>query len=114
MKRINMYILLLPLLIGSFLIFTYMDIGWSFSNPIKLITPFLFSVTLTLIVFLPILKKLLLYISIFLMIAMVLFYLINLLELANWIGSLGFGILTIVVICLIPQLVKKGYIETFD
>lgn len=113
MKKIKLFIGAVFLLIGSFTLFTYIDIGWKFDDFFKLINPFLFSISLTLMVFLPGLRKLFLYISIFLMIAMVILYLLNLLDLATWVGSLGFGLLVIMIGCFSPELIKKGCIENF-
>lgn len=42
---------------------------------------------------------------------MVLFYLSDNLNRANTVGSFGFALLLIVILSLLPQLIKKGYIE---
>lgn len=41
---------------------------------------------------------------------MVIFYLINNLQVANWLGSLGVGTLVILVFSYLPNLIKNGHI----
>lgn len=79
----------------------------------KFIQPVIFAVTATICIFFPFLRKYLLMVSLTLLIFMILTYLFNLFDFANWTGNLGFGILAIVVFSYIPQLLKKGYLEKY-
>lgn len=59
----------------------------------------------------PKLRKKLIYASLAILIVMVGFYLSGNIKLANSIGSLGFGILTITIVTYIPAIFKNGYLE---
>lgn len=48
--------------------------------------------------------------SLILIIIMVVFYLFNNLSVSNWIGSLGVGILVILIFSYLPNLIKNGHI----
>lgn len=113
MKKIKLLIWVSLLFTATFIIFTFLDIGLTFDNPIKLINPVLFAGSLIIAIFLPLYRRFLLYGSVVLLICMAIFYLFNQLELANWIGSLGFGILVITIVSYCPNFIKKGYIENF-
>lgn len=44
---------------------------------------------------------------------MVILYLFNYLLTANWIGSLGFGMLLLIISSYLPEFIKNGFIEKF-
>ena len=75
--------------------------------------PFIFALTFSLCIFLSFLKKLFLIISLGLLSLMVFVYFFNLLEISNWLGSLGYGMLLMITFSYLPEFVKKGYIEKF-
>src|SRR3989304_9219671 len=102
MKDIKLLLGALLIFAASFAIFIFLEVGWNFNNPIKLTSPLLFALSLTTMIFFSSLRKVFLYGSLILLMAMVFFYLFNQMELANWTGSLGFGILIIVITCFLP------------
>lgn len=62
-------------------------------------------------VYYPKLRKKLIYASVAILIVMILFYLSGNIKLANSIGSIGIGILTITIATYIPTIFKNGYLE---
>lgn len=56
-------------------------------------------------------KEIVLWISIFLLLIMIFFYLLWQIPLASMFGSIGFGIFVIYVFSFIPNLIKKGFVE---
>ncbi len=58
-------------------------------------------------------RRIILVLSLALLFLMVIIYLFNNIELANLIGSIGFGMFVTVVITYTPELIRKGYIERF-
>lgn len=55
-------------------------------------------------------RRFVLLFSLMMLIMMVVFYLFNLVSISNWIGSLGVGILVILVFSYLPNLIKNGHI----
>lgn len=100
---IIIFIVTLPL-------FVWLESGFSIKSPIDLIKPLCFSFSAT-FSYMNFYRKFLLISSLFLLTIMVFFYLIWKIDLSNWFGSLGFGMLIIYVAGYFPQLLKKGYIE---
>lgn len=101
------------LFVVVFFILTILENGWIFDDPIRLLSPLIWAVSLATMVFLPNTRRIFIYISFILLSAMVIFYLFNLINLANWLGSLGFGELVLLMICYFPKLFKNGFIEKF-
>lgn len=107
-------IIFIPLLfIIFFSIFTTLDIGMEVKELIQLIQPMFFTLTVIISVFFLKLRKVILIIALFLLLLMVFTYLLSFLAISSWIGSLGFGMFTIVIISYLPELIKKGYIERY-
>lgn len=79
----------------------------------QIFQPFLFALTFSISIFIAPSRKFFLVASIVLLILMIFSYLFNLLEVSNWIGSLGFGMLLMTVFSYFNQFIKKGYIEKF-
>lgn len=108
--KINKLLLSILILIISFPIFMWLESGFSIKSFLDLIKPLIFSFSAS-ISFINFYKKFLLIFSLSLLIIMVFFYLIWKIDLSNWFGSLGFGMLIIYVVGYFPQLFKKGYVE---
>ncbi len=101
------------LLVISSLIFIVLDNGSLTPQIDQLIPPVFFAITLTLCIFFPNFRKYLLIISVTLLILLIITYLFQILEISNWLGSLGFGMLIMIIFSYIPQLIKDGLIEKF-
>lgn len=82
-------------------------------NPImnKYFQSLVFSATLVISFFVHKLRIKLFYISFFILALMVLFYLMDNLDLSNSSASIGIGMLLIVSLSYLPELIKKGYME---
>ncbi len=105
-------IILIPILIVIFTFsFTFLEIGLEIHKITQIIQPFIFALSAVLCILYNSLRRLILKISLVLLALMVLTYLFDNLDFANWIGSLGFGMLVIVIFSYLPILIKKGYIE---
>lgn len=113
MKEIKKMSVALVFLIILTIIFTILDSGLNIKQLNLLIQPLIFGVAATISFLFGSYRKLLLFFSATLLSLMIITYLFNLLDLANWIGSLGFGILIIVLFSYIPVLIKKDHIEKF-
>ncbi|MBI4036761.1 hypothetical protein HY386_02705 [Candidatus Daviesbacteria bacterium] len=103
------------LTLGLFVVFMMLFLILEFDDLVLksdlIISVLVFSLTATSCIMLVNTRKKLLIISIFLLILMYIFYLFNSLSLANLLGSLGFGMLVIIVLSYLPQFFKKGYID---
>ena len=109
MKIILAFVLIL---VFTFL-FTIMNVGLEINSVNQIIQPLIFALTATIdILYFP-LRKYFLAASLCLLSLMVMTYLINMLEVSNWVGSLGFGMLFITVASYLPEIIKKGNIEKF-
>lgn len=91
-------------------IFIWLESGFAIKSAHDLIKPFIFSLSLA-VSFNNFYKRILLIFSLILLGIMIFLYLLWKIDLSNWFGSLGFGILTIYVLGYIPELFKKGYVE---
>lgn len=94
-------------------VFSLLEYESSLAKLNSLIQPFLFAVTLSISISLPHFRKIQLFIAFLLLLAMVFTYLVNQINVSNWLGSLGFGILILTIFSYIPELIKKGYIERY-
>ena len=93
-------------------LFTFLNDG-KISQFGQIFQPFIFALTFSVGIFLPSLRKLFLTIAISLLALMIFIYFFNLLDISNWIGSLGYGMLLMVTFTYLPEFIKKGYIEKF-
>lgn len=110
----NKKIILAPFLfIISIFAFTILDHGFGIKNIDEVIQPILFSLGFVIAVLLSPYRKYLFVTSMILLSLMVLTYLLQMMEISNWLGSLGFGMLVITFFSYIPEIVKKGFIEKF-
>lgn len=109
----GMYKLILTAFFSAilFLIFNTSEFELLNEGSSKNIQSIIFSICAGIVVFYPKYKSKLISGSFVLLLIMVIFYLFAAIKLANSIGSLGFGILTITVMSYIPTIFKKGYIE---
>lgn len=78
----------------------------------EIIQPLIFTLAVELI-YLRVKRLSILWFASALLVLMVIFYLFNFLLLANWLGSLGFGMLFITSVSYMPELLKHGFIEKF-
>lgn len=97
----------------SIFLFSFLEFESSIIKIDTLIKPMIFAATLSISIVLPKLRKIILFLSLLLLAVMVLIYLFNMIEIANWIGSLGFGMLFIILATYLPKLLERGYIEKF-
>lgn len=95
------------------IIFTILDFGMEINKFIQLTQPIIFALTAVIAIFFLKLRKLILVISLSLLSLMIFTYLLSLLDISKWVGSLGFGMLFITIFSYLPQVIKKGYIEKF-
>lgn len=93
------------------LFFILIDGEWPIENFYKSIRSLIFSLSVLAIILNPSIKKSLLFISGLMLILMIIFYLLNQLMIADWIGSLGFGIVAITIAGYLPELIRRGYIK---
>lgn len=107
-------IILIPILIPIFtLVFTVLNSGLKVNQLNQIIQPLAFALSATSCILFPNIRTNLIKGSLYILLSMVLVYLFNMLDIANWLGSLGFGVLFITIISYLPQLVKRGSIEKF-
>lgn len=91
-------------------VFLFLETGLNFDNLLSLSKPFIFALGICL-AFDFRYRKFLLLSSSLLFLGMIFFYLFWQLTIAALLGSIGFGLLIIYTIGLLPILFKKGYIE---
>ncbi len=113
MKETKKIFIALVLVIILTIIFTILDSGLRIKQLNLLIQPLIFALVATISFLFGSYRKLLLFFSANLLSLMIITYLFNLLDAANWVGSLGFGILIIVFCSYIPVLIKRDHIEKF-
>lgn len=105
------YLLAVLVFVVSLIFFTLIEYGRLTTLITELFQPAIFALTLALIFLNHKLRKAIFWFSSSLFILMIVSYIFNFLQFANWAGSLGIGILIILVASYIPNLVKDGYIE---
>lgn len=106
--------ILIPILIVIFtFVFTALNTGLDLKRFNQIIQPLIFALSITICILYSNFRKYLINASVVLLLSMVLTYMFNMLEIANWLGSLGFGMLFITIMSYLPQLIKKGNLEKF-
>lgn len=113
MKEINKMLIAPVMVIILTFMFIILDSGLDIKQLNLLIQPLIFAVVATISFLFESYRKLLLFFSATVLSLMVIIYLFNQLDLANWVGSLGFGMLVIILFSYLPILVKKDSIEKF-
>lgn len=107
-------IILSPIVfIISFFVFVVLDVGMNIEHIYQAVQPLFFAITFVISLLFTEFRKYLLICSATLLIVLVVIYLFGMIEVSDWIGRLGFGILIIVLFSYLPQLIKRGYIEKF-
>lgn len=111
----NIIKLLVKILIPFFLIilFNFLEFGFKWNKAEQFIYPIILMIITLTVFHVPKLRKLFLISSFCILLAMILLYLINKLDLANIVGSFGFALLLIVISAYLPELMKKGFLEKF-
>lgn len=104
------YFLGIVIFLLSLIIFSILDYGRITFVFAELIEPFIFSVVLFLVFLNRKLLNYILWFSWILFLFMVFFYSIDFLIGAYWAGSLGTGILVILIFIYFPKLIKDGHI----
>lgn len=105
---------LAPILVVVFtLIFAILDVGTDIDQVNQIFKPTIFAICFIISIFYPFTRRYILTVSSILLLSMIFTYLFNMLEVSNWLGSLGFGMLFLTVISYTPQFLKKGCIEKF-
>lgn len=108
--KLSKILVTIMILIISLPIFIWLENGFSVKSSLDLVKPVIFSFS-AVFCYMNFYRKFLLISSLFLLTIMVFFYLIWKIDLSNWFGSLGFGLLVIFTLGYIPQLLKEGYVE---
>ena len=101
----------LIIFIFTFPILLFMHTGFSTDSIVKLSQTAIFAWVLSMILVWSNLRRFILLASLFLIILMAVLYIVNMIELANILGSTGFGLIMINLFTYLPQLVKLGYIK---
>lgn len=99
--------------IVSVFVFSFLEFESTLGKIDSLIQPLVFAATLSICLSLPRFKKFILLISLSFLMVMIVTYVFSQINLSNWIGGLGFGMLVITVATYLPELIKRGYIEKF-
>lgn len=90
-----------------------LDFGFGAYQFKQTIQPFIFAISFTICIFYPNFRKYNIITALILLTLMIFIYLLNSIEISNWFGSLGFGMLFIAIISYLPQIIKKGSIEKY-
>lgn len=107
------YVRSLFVFIVSLLFFIILEYGQVTVLVKEMVQPVIFALVMAFIYLNSNLRVVLFWFALSLIILMILSYLFNLLPFANWTGSLGVGILIILIVSYIPQIIKKGFIDRF-
>ena len=106
----NKFLTSILIFLISLPIFIWLESGLAIKSFVYLVRPLIFASSLAVFIT-PHFRKFLLIISLSLLGLMIIFYLFWQIDISNWLGSLGIGLLTIYVIEHISGLIKKGYVE---
>lgn len=93
---------------GFFLI---LNSGFKFDSWNSLFQTLFFTLMTILLISKPVLKKAFVILSVILLVIMVIFFTLDFIDIANFFGSLGFGIFIISSLFYLPKLIKYGYIK---
>lgn len=111
MKEIKKVIFLVIFFLLFTLIFYLLEFGAIFEHPTMIIKPSIFSFFATISILKPNLRRISFAISFSLLFLMAMIYLFGQISISNWVGSLGFGILVIVIVSYLGDFVRKGFID---
>lgn len=107
MKKVIKRITLSLFVFGFFLI---LNSGFKFDPWDSLFQTLFFTLMTLLLIFKTWLKKVFVILSAILLVIMVVFFILDFIDIANFFGSLGFGIFIISSLFYLPKLLKYGYI----
>lgn len=108
MKKAIKIVILFIIIFGFFLIF---NSGLKFDSWESLFQTLVFTLMIMFLIFQPWLKKTFVILSLILFIVMVIFFTLDFINIANFFGSLGFGIFIISSLFYMPKFIKYGYIK---
>lgn len=107
MKKTIKILSLFVILLGFFLLF---NSGLRFDSFESLFQTFIFTLLTLILIFHSWLKKVFIILSLILFILMIIFFILDSIYIANFFGSLAFGILIISGLFYLPKVLKNGYI----
>lgn len=107
MKKTIKKIVIFVILFGFFLLF---NSGLRFDSAESVFQSLIFALLTLLLILHPRLKKVFIVLSLILFVLMVIFFVLNFIPIANFFGSLAFGILIISGLFYLPKVLKKDYI----
>lgn len=105
------YLLAVLVFVVSLIFFTLIEYGRLTTLITEVAQPAIFALTLALIFLNHKLRKAIFWFSSSLFILMIVAYIFNFLQFANWIGSLAMGIIIVLIASYISNFIKDGYIE---
>ncbi len=94
-----------------FPIIFYLNTGFLLDSYWKIAQAFIFTIVFTAIFIWPQFKKYIFWTILIAFLLTIFLYVVNLIEVADIIGSSGFGLIIINLISYLPQLIKLGYIK---
>lgn len=95
------------------IIFSLLDNGGKIVQIDQIISPLVFALAAVGSMRVHTIRRIFLIISLSLLAFMVITYLLNRIDIANWLGSLGFGIFFVTIISYLPKCIKDGNIDKF-
>lgn len=104
------YLISIIIFVFSLLFFLILEYGKIPNQIMDTIHPLVFSAVTTLIFLRGSVRNIILKFCLILLFLMVILYLFNAIGLSEFIGSLGFGILAILIFSQVPKLIKDGHI----
>jgi len=107
MKILKFFIILILILPFIFFFHTGFLVAFNITN----LQAALFSMILSSLIVWPVLKKYVFLISAILIIGMLPFFLFNIMDWANIMGSTGIGFVLLLLLSYLPDFIKRGYVE---
>jgi len=98
-------------LLATFPIMLFLNTGFLWETPWKVVQAVIFAIVFTVIISRSNLKKYFFWLGLILVILMMVLYVIGLIEWADIVGSTGVGIVMINIVSYLPQLIRLGYIK---
>lgn len=107
MKKVIKTTVIFIIILGFFLL---LNSGLRFDSAESVFQSLIFALLTLLLILRPWLKKVFIVLSLILFVFMVIFFILDFISVANFFGSLAFGILIISGLFYLPKVLKKGYI----
>lgn len=107
MKKVIKTTVIFIIILGFFL---FLNSGLRFDSTESVFQSLIFALLTLLLILHPRLKKVFIVLSLILFVLMVIFFVLNFIPIANFFGSLAFGILIISGLFYLPKVLKNGYI----